>query len=430
MAGRRFRPAGPAEGQGLLRRKDLLLFFLLPFLGAVILILLMSALNRAYVRGSMDALVTEQLGAAAGILKAGVGRSLEEGTPPSRALDIYSAEGEIYYMALLDADRKVLAWTSLFEGYLPLSAQDVPAGGAWVIDSPAGRIFNHFGPFSTRDGRTYYLYLGYSLKAFEEMSSRSRRNALLVFAIIAAAGLVVFRGLSILQSGYVNKAREAEESQAEKERFQEISGFTSGVAHEIKNPLNSLSLLFGLLEKRVAPDLREDVALGKNEVRRISLIVDRFSDVLKPLLVRPETFPVGEAVESVLASLASEFPDVRDRIRFEGDGRTAIRADRELISMVLANLLRNALEAGTTGEIVVRADRDRKRVRLSVRDTGPGIPPERLGRIFEPFFSTKAGGMGIGLYLALRIVEAHGGKIEVRSREGEGTEFIIRVPGG
>jgi len=412
-----------------LKRKDLLLFFLIPFLGAISLILLMSALNRAYIRGNIDALVMEQLGAAAGILKAGVGRSLEDGTPPAQALDIYAGEGELYYMALLDADRRVLAWRSVFEGYLPLSAQDIPAGGSWVIDSPAGRIFNHFGPFSTQDGKAYYLYVGYSLKAFEEMSSRSRRNAILVFVIIAAAGIVVFRGLSLLQSGYVSKAREADESRAEKERFREISAFTSGVAHEIKNPLNSLSLLFGLMEKRVAPDLREDVALGKNEVRRISLIVDRFSDVLKPLLVRPETFPAGEAVESVLASLASEFPDVRDRVRFEGDGRAMVRADRELVSLVLANLLRNALEAGAA-VVIVRAHRDRKRIRLLVRDTGPGIPPERLGRIFEPFFSTKAGGMGIGLYLASQIIEAHGGKIEVRSREGEGTEFIVQVPGG
>jgi len=412
-----------------LKRKDLLLFFLIPFLGAISLILLMSALNRAYIRGNIDALVMEQLGAAAGILKAGVGRSLEDGTPPAQALDIYAGEGELYYMALLDADRRVLAWRSVFEGYLPLSAQDIPAGGSWVIDSPAGRIFNHFGPFSTQDGKAYYLYVGYSLKAFEEMSSRSRRNAILVFVIIAAAGIVVFRGLSLLQSGYVSKAREADESRAEKERFREISAFTSGVAHEIKNPLNSLSLLFGLMEKRVAPDLREDVALGKNEVRRISLIVDRFSDVLKPLLVRPETFPAGEAVESVLASLASEFPDVRDRIRFEGDGGAMVRADRELVSLVLANLLRNALEAGAA-VVIVRAHRDRKRIRFLVRDTGPGIPPERLERIFEPFFSTKAGGMGIGLYLASQIIEAHGGKIEVRSREGEGTEFIVQVPGG
>ncbi len=429
MARQGRRPARPSEGHGLLKRKDLLLFFLIPFLGAISLILLMSALNRAYIRGNIDALVMEQLGAAAGILKAGVGRSLEDGTPPAQALDIYAGEGELYYMALLDADRRVLAWRSVFEGYLPLSAQDIPAGGSWVIDSPAGRIFNHFGPFSTQDGKAYYLYVGYSLKAFEEMSSRSRRNAILVFVIIAAAGIVVFRGLSLLQSGYVSKAREADESRAEKERFREISAFTSGVAHEIKNPLNSLSLLFGLMEKRVAPDLREDVALGKNEVRRISLIVDRFSDVLKPLLVRPETFPAGEAVESVLASLASEFPDVRDRIRFEGDGGAMVRADRELVSLVLANLLRNALEAGAA-VVIVRAHRDRKRIRFLVRDTGPGIPPERLERIFEPFFSTKAGGMGIGLYLASQIIEAHGGKIEVRSREGEGTEFIVQVPGG
>lgn len=430
MARRARRRARTAEGHGLLNRKAVLFFFLLPFLGAVVLIVAVSALNRAYVRRSMDSLVTEQLGAAEAILKAGLSRSIEEGMPPARALEVYAGEGALYYMALLDKDRNILAWTSMFEGYLPLSAQEIPKEGSWIIDSPAGRIFNHFGPFETRDGRMYYLYLGYSLQAFEAMSARSRRNALIVLAIVAAAAFIVFRGLSLLQSGYVNKAREADEARAEKERFREISAFTSGVAHEIRNPLNSLSLLFGLMEKRGAPDIRGDIAVGKNEVRKLSLIVDRFSDVLKPLRLRPETFPAGEAVGSVLDSLAAEFPDVRDRVRLGDGGALAVRADRELISLVLANLLRNALEAGGKGDIVVRAERDRKRVRLSVRDRGPGIPRERLERIFEPFFSTKAEGMGIGLYLASRIAEAHGGRIDVHSREGEGTEFTIEVPGG
>lgn len=393
------------------------------------LILLTSALNRAYVRRSLDALVEEQLGAAAGILGAGVARSLEEGTPPSQVLDIYADEGEIYYMALLDAGRNVLAWRSVFEGFLPLSSQAVPEAGAWVIDSPAGRIFNHFAPLGTKDGREYYLYLGYSLRALEEMSARSRRSALVIFAIIAAAGVVVFRGLSLLQSGYLAKAREAEESRAEKERFREVSAFTSGVAHEIKNPLNSLSLLLGLMERKAPADLAESVALGREEVRRISGIIDRFSDVLKPLHVRPEAFPVGEAVEAVVSSLAPEFPGTRDRVRLEGGGTNVLRADPELLRLALANLLRNALEAGAA-EAVVRAARERKRVRLSVRDTGPGIPADRLDRVFEPFFSTKEGGLGIGLYLVARIVEAHGGRIEVRSREGSGTEFIMDVPGG
>jgi signal transduction histidine kinase len=413
-----------------LNRKSLLLFFVLPFLGALGLILLASALNRSSVRRSVDTLVGEQLDAAAGILATGVRHALEEGTPPAQALDFYAGAGEIYYLALLDADRKIVAWRSVFEGYLPLSLQAIPASGSWIIDSPAGRIFNHFGPLGPVGGRSFYLYLGYSLEALEAMSARSRRTALIIFAVIAAAGLVVFRGLSLLQSGYLDKAREAEESRAEKERFREISAFTSGVAHEIKNPLNSLSLIFGLLEKKAPEDLAQNVSVGKREVLKISRIVDRFSDVLRPLAIRPETFPIGQAFASVMVSLASEFPGGRERIRFEGQGDLPVHADPDLVAAVLGNLLRNALEAASAGEIVVRAERDRRRVRLFVRDSGPGIPADRLARVFEPFFSTKEGGMGIGLYLAARIMEAHGGRIEVRSREGAGAEFIVTVAGG
>jgi two-component system sensor histidine kinase AtoS len=77
----------------------------------------------------------------------------------------------------------------------------------------------------------------------------------------------------------------------------------------------------------------------------------------------------------------------------------------------------------------VEGRRNKKRVEIRVRDEGPGIPPKAMARVFEPFYTTKEKGMGIGLFLAKKIVEAHGGTIEARSREGEGTEFRIELPG-
>jgi two-component system NtrC family sensor kinase len=96
----------------------------------------------------------------------------------------------------------------------------------------------------------------------------------------------------------------------------------------------------------------------------------------------------------------------------------------------LLNLLKNAFEATAGGTVTVEAQKSRKRILIRIADTGRGIPEAELGHIFDPFFTTKEEGMGIGLYLAKKIVEAHDGRIEARSNAGGGTTFTIQLSGG
>src|SRR4030042_4375070 len=121
--------------------------------------------------------------------------------------------------------------------------------------------------------------------------------------ILAAAGIIFFIGIFELQRNYLAKTREAEEEKKEKERFREISAFTSAGAHEIKNPLNSLSLLCDLLSRKGPSEVKSEVALGKDEVHKISEIIDRFSAALKPFRLNREELPVREVVFSVRDSL-------------------------------------------------------------------------------------------------------------------------------
>jgi signal transduction histidine kinase len=410
-----------------LKRRGLLLFFLLPFLGIFVIFLTASILNRAEIRKRTESLVRAQLEATASILGVNIAHHIGEGLDPGAILGLFAPEEDIYFMALLDGKKNVLAWSSQFEGYLPLSLNDATPGESQIIDSPVGRIFSTFTAVSPGDGRTFTLYLGYALSSMEEMLARSRRTALLVFAMLVLAGAVLFRGISLLQARYVEKTREAETERLEKERFREISAFTSGVAHEIKNPLNSLALLFELLLKRAPDGLRADLVLGKSEIRNIGGIVDRFSDATKPIHIDPRPFSVEKALGLVGETVAREEAAARLRI-LPGDRITA-RGDKDLLVQAVANLVKNALEASAESRVEVEARRHKKNVTIEVRDTGPGIPPEVLPRVFEPFFSTKKKGMGIGLYLAQRIVEAHGGTIEAALREGGGTRFLIQIPG-
>lgn len=410
--------------------KNYFLFFYLPLLGFIIIFFVFSSLNRDFIKNKVEEVVEEQLQATAGILKVNFSHLLDEDYSSDKILDLYSGEENIYYMALVDENREILGWKSRFEGYLPLSKESMKEEASWIIDSPAGKIFNYFSSFSMSDGKTYFLYLGYSLIGLEEMIAHSRRRFFLVFGFLVVVGVVFSIGLYQLQTHFLKKKRELEEEKKEKERFREISALTSGVAHEIKNPLNSLSLLFELLTKKDFSSDFETISSGKKEVEKISRIVDQFSSSLKPIDLSKDHFSLEDEIKYVQGSLKKIATEKGVDIRYSQDSSVTIFADRGLLSQAIHNLIKNAIEASDGGEVDIAVKQERKKVFISVKDLGSGIDEEEKSRVFEPFYSKKKGGMGIGLYLTRKIVEAHGGDIDLVSSAQNGTTFTIRIPGG
>ena len=412
-----------------MKRRSVLLFFALPFLGVLVIFALSSVFTQADLKSRTSALVRDQLAATSGIIGTTVIHFLDEGRSPEEALEAILSEEELYFVALLDAEKRVLAWNSRFEGYLPISLREAREGASGIIDSPAGKIFSLLSPVASSDGRGYYLYLGYALTGMEEMIARSRRTSFLLAGLILLAGGLFFRGLFQLQSRYMTKAREAETERLEKERFREISAFTSGVAHEIKNPLNSLALLFELLDRKAPPETKGDLNLGKAQVRTIARIVDRFSRAVKTIQPDVEPLALEDLLRQAADSLDAEIPGAAARLRVNTAPGVSLSGDRELLGQALLNVLKNAVEAAADTPVRVEGLRSGRSVEILVRDDGPGLTAEARALLFEPFYTTKAKGMGIGLYLTKRIIEAHGGTIKVLDRAGEGTEFRIELPG-
>lgn len=413
-----------------MKRKGLLLFFLIPFIGILIIIFVFSTLSRSYVQNKAEELVREQLTATAEILEVSMAHFLEEGYSPQEILKLYESDGNIYYLAILDENKGILAWSSRYEGYLPYSSGDADRTAPWTISSPVGKIFNRLSSFRGKDGSAYYLYLGYSLKNLEQIAARSGRNLLIIFAFLAAVGTVFFLGLFELQKSYLSKSKEAEDARREKEHFREISAFTSAVAHELKNPLNSLSLLFELLRKKAPAGVESDVEAGSSEVRKIDRIIDRFSNALRPLRLNKEKVALLDVVTAAREALAGEIHRPSVAFNYAESRPVHLSADKALLTQCFFNLLRNAYEATEQGSVSVEAEMRRKKVTVKVIDSGKGISPDRLPLLFDPFFTTKDKGMGVGLYLARKIVEAHGGRIEAESRPGRGTVFFLIFPGG
>ncbi|MBJ6761871.1 HAMP domain-containing protein [Myxococcaceae bacterium JPH2] len=207
------------------------------------------------------------------------------------------------------------------------------------------------------------------------------------------------------------------------------------LAHEIKNPLTPIRMsLETLLAAQASahpsfPTLfKESAGVVLEEVDRLRRIVDEFSHFArlpKPQLTRVD---LGELTQSVLALYASP-PEGIQLLPAVQEGVVA-RADRDQLTQVLVNLVKNAEEAMAQkgGALRVRVKGTDSDAVIEVEDSGPGIPPEHRARIFEPYFTTKDGGTGLGLAIAARILQEHGGKLEVSGEPGQGARFTVVLP--
>jgi signal transduction histidine kinase len=411
------------------RRRGIFFFFLLPFMGVLLLFLILSFLNRAFIRQKADQLAREQLLASAAILSVSIQHSLDDGSRPEGLIGRYGGEENIYFMALLNDRDEVIDWTSRFEGYLPFSRRSPAGEEAWTIDSPAGTILNILKPITGKSGARYSLYLGYSLSGLDDMVAHSRTNFILLFSALSVVGLLFFFGIYTMHRNSLARAEEAMAEKKEKERFKAISGFTAGVSHEIKNPLNSLSLLFEYLSRRAPGELQADLDLGRDEIQKIARIVDVFSEELKPLALNRTAGRLNDIVNDVQKSLAAEFRGKNAPIRYFEKKPLAFNGDRNLLEQAFKNIVKNSLEATSQGAVEIEAEPSERGIVVRIKDTGAGIASEDVERIFEPFYSTKTTGMGIGLYLVKKIIDAHGGSIRVENRAGGGTMTTVELPG-
>jgi signal transduction histidine kinase len=212
-------------------------------------------------------------------------------------------------------------------------------------------------------------------------------------------------------------------------RARELELLSSKLSHELRNPLGAIKALVQLSAREAAqPEIRERLGVVEGEVERIQEILTGYLSFSRPLdSLRPEPIALGEAVDDVLAVLEARAERAGVSLRRRGDGRLV--ADPRRLKEALLNLVANAIEATPrTGLVEVEIGEDAGRVRIAVRDTGRGMPPEMLERLGTPFFTTREEGTGLGVLLARGIFVQHGGTLEYESQPGHGTVAIATLP--
>jgi two-component system sensor histidine kinase PilS (NtrC family) len=225
--------------------------------------------------------------------------------------------------------------------------------------------------------------------------------------------------------------REMEDRMRQADRLATLGRLAANLAHEIRNPLASLTgaieALAGTAGARDDRDRLSQIVLRESD--RLNDMIKAFLDYARPTPLALETVNVSEIVEEVLLLLEHrELPPGFKTVRDVSPELTAT-VDPQRLRQALWNLILNAVQAMPAGgELAVTAAEDDRAVKIAVADTGEGIAPADLAHVFEPFYSTKPGGSGLGLALVHRIVQDHGGDIEVQNRPGRGTTFVLTLP--
>ncbi|OJT19446.1 hypothetical protein BO221_34225 [Archangium sp. Cb G35] len=231
----------------------------------------------------------------------------------------------------------------------------------------------------------------------------------------------------------------AQQELVSRERMAALGELSASVAHEVRNPLGVIANSVAALSRMVEPTHGtswELLGVMGEEVARLDHLINGLLDFARPQVPRLLPQPLGPVVDGALEAASRTQPHAT-RVQVTRDMEAALPdapLDAQLLHLALSNLFTNALQAMPQGGTLhiglgqVPARGGVPQAHVSITDSGPGIPPEVMARLFEPFYTTKASGTGLGLAIVQRIVEAHHGSVEVHSTPGQGTTFIVLLP--
>lgn len=287
------------------------------------------------------------------------------------------------------------------------------------------------------------LRIGLSSENIDDIKERTRKQFILLFVVALLSGAILivlimlkqnFQLLATEHDRILQEVRSMEEEARRTERLTSMGRLAAGVAHEIRNPLNAVSIIAQRLKAEFTPgENREEygslITTIRSEVSRISGIIEDFLKYARPPKLETDEYPIEPLVNSAVM-VVGERARINDIVVTVDSPEGAVcMCDANQIKQALINLLLNAIDAvGTGGTIDIRVRKSKGSVTLSITDSGSGIPENVLPNIFDPYFTTRENGTGLGLAEVHRIITAHGGRIQAGNSDGGGAVFTIQLP--
>ena len=235
----------------------------------------------------------------------------------------------------------------------------------------------------------------------------------------------------------VTQSRKLTEEKIESERISAFTLLAAGVAHELGNPLNSLTIHLQLMDRALkkmgksAAKLQKHLDVSIGEIQRLDFIINQFLAAVRPTQPQLQRVNVNELLQDAARFLEPELEQHKVKLRLElRADLPQMMLDANQMKQAFYNLIRNGSQAmaETGGRLTVSTTFNDFEVIVSFQDTGKGINREHMGSLFQPFFTTRKTGTGLGLLIVRRIVREHGGEVHIESRQGEGTKVSLFLP--